>query len=448
MTQATLSGRLAGFAAQLAQRDVPRPVLGKLQAALLYGLTVAVAQHDADDPVQRAMPQLHAAPGPCTLIGSTQSRAAPDAAAINAARMFARNQVDTHVDCLGHLGCVVVPAVLALAQARGASADRVVSALLAGFEVIPRVGRSAVSSVVARGFRGTSVFGVFGAAVAAGQVIGLDEARLAHAIAMAASRAAGITQCFADGTQEAALHVADACRAGVECALLAEAGVQGAPLALEGDAGFYKAFAGVDGVLGLDGWCLPEVTFKPTPGCVINQQPVQIVLALRERHTIRPDDVAAVRVALRPADAAYPGIDSFGPFATRQGACMSTAFMVDVALAQGRLTFDDFSLRHGPDPVHARSRRVQVLSDASLGGLGCEVSIEMADGRVFAQKSSPATSMDYDLPGTRRLCDVIAGEWPASRAGQAPADLAVLIEQLVIARGPGAAQALAQWLAA
>jgi 2-methylcitrate dehydratase PrpD len=446
----TFAQRIARFAAAIDPTAVPAPVLDKVQAILLYGLTVAVAEYDETDQVQLAMPRIHGAPGESLLFSSTQTRSAADAAAINAARMFARNQVDTHADCCGHVGCVVIPAVLALAQERKVEGERVVAALLAGLEVPPRVGRSAMTSSVARGLRGTSVFGVFGAAVAAGIVIGLDAARLAHAVAIAASYAAGVTQCFADGTQEAPLHIAHASRAGVVAALLAEQGVLGAPLALEGRSGFYRAFSDSPPSLDLTGWAVLGVTFKPVSGCVINQQVVQALADLRSDENLSPARVRAVRVALNPGDAAYPGIQAYGPFETRQGACMSTAFMAQLAVENGTVRFSDFSQRHGPDPLHERSRAVSVVADDSLAdNFTCRVFVDLDDGTTLRRDATDPQRMNYSLEETVRLCKVIAREWRfAGEDGKSVDALAGKIADLVTRRAPGSAQALGAWLAA
>ncbi|WP_179283201.1 MmgE/PrpD family protein [Bordetella genomosp. 9] len=424
--------RLARFVLHMDASSLPDDVVDKLEALLLYALSVAMADHGEGDVLQAAMPVVHNAPGPAGLVNSSQTRSAADAAAINAALMFARNQVDTHEDICGHIGCVVIPAVLALAQARAASADTVVAALAAAYEVPPRLGHGAIASAIKRGLRGTSVFGVFGAAASAARVIGLDERKTAIALALAANYASGVTQCFIDGTPEAPLHNAHASRAGVVAALLAEQGVQAAPNSIEGRAGFFRAVSDTVPELDFSGWSIRQVTVKPVPGCVINQQPVRVATKLMAREGLSSEDVIGVTVALHPGDAAYPGIDRYGPFPTRQGACMSTAFMIEAVVQRGRLTFSDFFTLHGPGPIHEQSRRVQAVADPGITEhFACRVEMQLRDGRKVQAEALDASGMNLDHAEIIQLCEALSGEWPCHSPATAFAGLHHAVRALI-----------------
>ena len=153
------------------------------------------------------------------------------------------------------------------------------------------------------GFRASTVYGAIAAAAAAGKLMGLDEHRLAAALANAVSFSGGLLQSFAEGTDEWRYQVGVVARIGWLAAELANAGSVSAQQPFEGKSGFVRAFArtecDVDALaakLGRD-WSTLRVTFKPYPVCAFNQTPVTAALALREK--LRGADLRAVRVRMK-----------------------------------------------------------------------------------------------------------------------------------------------------
>jgi 2-methylcitrate dehydratase PrpD len=100
----------------------------------------------------------------------------------------------------------------------------VVSALVAGYELVPQLAAGAAQASTQRGFRATPVHGVVGAAAACARLLRLDADRCANAVAIAANFACGLVQCYVEGTHEAVVQVAQASRNGYVAALLAEQG--------------------------------------------------------------------------------------------------------------------------------------------------------------------------------------------------------------------------------
>lgn len=358
--------RLAAHGAGMDARALPAAVVERLHSFLLYNLAMAMAGHEEGDATWRAIRSLPAAPGRSSLFPTGERVAPADAAFSNAALVTARGQNDTLKDANGHIGCIVIPAVLALAQDRGRSMSDVLAALAAGYEVQAHAANGAAAQAARRGFRATSVFGVLGAAAGASRIIGLAPAQTAHALAIACNFAGGVMQCWAEGSMEWRFQVAHASRGGVVAALLAEQGITGATQALEGPAGLYRAL-GVDvPTLELEKWRLARVTFKPFPGCAINQGPVFALLSLLEREKLAASDIADVRVHLTPDQASYPGVANHGPFATPAGAVMSTAFMVSMALRDRALFQRHFTREHADAAVNIWSANVAVVPDASV----------------------------------------------------------------------------------
>ena len=158
------------------------------------------------------------------------------------------------------------PTVLALAQETGAVAKDIWAAAAAGYEAPARIAGSGAGAATRRGFRGTSVFGVFAAAAAAARLLGLGPRCAADALSLAAQAAGGLMQCYAEGSDEPSLQVAHAGRSGMTAALLARQGLRCARQVLEGPFGFWQAFAGEVPAPQSPAWQLPQLRFKPFAG--------------------------------------------------------------------------------------------------------------------------------------------------------------------------------------
>jgi len=419
----------AEWIAGLSIDTVPPEVLERARTCLLYTVSMTVVGQ-ADDTVARSVRDVHDAPGSASLLVDGARRAPAAAARFNAAVSASRGQNDTHPGSVGHAGCIVVPAVLALAQARRSTGRDVLLALVAGYEMLPALALDVASEVVARGFRATAVFGPLVAAAACARLIGLPAERIAHAISIATQSAGGTMQCWSEGTPEWRLQVGHAAAAGIEAALLAERDFVGAAASLEGDSGWYRAFAGRVPPLRAPAWHLAEMVFKPYPGCLINQAPVHLVLESMRDAGLGSDDIETIDVAMSDRDARYPGVDQYGPFEQETGAVMSLAFMVESAVRHGTLRAADFRDRHGPDPIHAASRRVRLVLDPRRSPWSFGVKLHLRDGRAITAQLPDQSSFAFDWTATVRLLEALRDEWPLPDAHARFAALKRAVETL------------------
>ncbi len=190
----------------------------------------------------------HGADGKVLLIGSGKRAGANSAAMVNGTAAHGYELDDTHDKSMSHPGAVVITAALAAGTETGASGEQLLSAIVAGYEVMARVGMAANSlGVIERGFHPTATFGVFGAAAAASKLYGLDAMGIAQAWGIALSMASGACQ-FAfepKGTMVKRMHAGIPAHNGVIAAQLARLGLAAPVQALEGNYGFFKLF-GVD----------------------------------------------------------------------------------------------------------------------------------------------------------------------------------------------------------
>ena len=176
----TFAQTLGGFAADCPADD---PLMTRfVRFSLFDWATVGLA--GIDEPVARAARRVALADAPAqggaTLFGG--GHAAPAAAALaNGATSHALDYDDTHFGHIGHPSVAVIPAALALAEARGLEGARLMQALGVGLEVACRVGAWLGRPHYEAGFHQTGTSGAFGATAAAGRVLGLDAAQMAQA---------------------------------------------------------------------------------------------------------------------------------------------------------------------------------------------------------------------------------------------------------------------------
>lgn len=390
----TAGQRLGRFAAELTLDDLPPEVIAKQRANLLHNLVCAMGAHTAGRELWAVARR--GGPAEATLLCDGTRTGVEAAAFANAALMHTRAQDDTHFAAKTHVGSAVMPAVLAVAERDGRSGADVVVSLVAGCEVAAAVGERLAAPVTGRGFRATPVFGTLGAAAGVASLLGLDAEGCADAIAIASSFSGGLNQTWIDGTSEYRLELGMAARNGIAAAELAQAGFHGASHWYEGDAGFARAFAGVedDGTqpweLG-ERWRVLDVTYKPFPVCAITQSPVRVAIDLAVEHDLDPSEIRAIRCSLNPADRTYPGTVNAGPFADVGATLMSAQYCVAMALKDRTATLA--GLRGFEDDVILRLVELtEVLADPALPNLAGRVEVTLASGRTLAGELIPDAS--------------------------------------------------------
>lgn len=240
--------------------------------------------------------------------------AARDAALVNGSFGNVLEMDDIYRTALVHPGPVVIATALAVAEARNSSAEQLLNAVICGFEAMIRVGCS-VGAAHYRQFHNTATCGVFGSAVAAGILLGLDDRQLVDALGNAGTQSAGLWQCRIEDTMSKQLHNGRAAQSGLIAAELAVHGLTGARFILEGPLGFYAGLCpdGDPRRLLADPeapWLIHGTSFKPWPACRHTHPTIDVVLILRQQvaaDTIQRIIVETYRDAITVCDNASPG---------------------------------------------------------------------------------------------------------------------------------------------
>lgn len=310
------------------------------------------------------------ADGQSLVLGLPQRRSTEVAALVNGALSHIVEMDDVERVSVIHPAAVVIPAALAVADEVGASAEQLLAAIAAGYEVAIRIG-GAVGGQHYFHFHNTSTCGVFGAAVAAGWLYGLDQSQLVWALGSAGTQAAGLWEFNTEGAQSKPLHTGRAAANGVLAALLARGGISGATRILEGERGFFAGLA-PEGHLPrvverLDGPLkIGEVSIKPHASCRHTHAPIDAALRLRDQLIKDSSDqalteVLSIKVAVYQA--AQVLCDKADP-QTVADAKFSLQYCIAAALLRGQVGLEQFAAETlGAKDIRQLLAKVTVMVD-------------------------------------------------------------------------------------
>jgi 2-methylcitrate dehydratase PrpD len=304
-------------------------------------------------------------------------------------------EVDDFGGC-GHSGAVVVPAALAAAARRDVSGADLVAAIIVGYEAAARAtdALGGYPAHNAAGWHSTGTAGVFGAAAAAGRVLGLDEADLTHALALAGAYAGSTWSFLADGAMNKRLHAGKAAEAGLLAALLAQSGFTGPTHLFDPVWGGYLALYGGHAA---DYDALSQVHaeplifrsgFKPYACCRGCHSSLDVVLSLRAEHGL--DDAAVERVEIVGSDQTVRQLGK-QTVETMLDAQMSLPYSVAVALRHGSGALSYYQPPFLFDPaLRDLAARVVVRAGPPDVGGEPEVHLHLRDGRHLSGRVAVA----------------------------------------------------------
>jgi 2-methylcitrate dehydratase PrpD len=356
----TLARRLATFTASLDFADLPASVVEsvRLRTLDILGIALAASTLETAPSILGALEGWGAA-GDCTVVGAKRTAAVPLAILANGALAHSLDFDDTHATSITHASAVVVPTALALGEAAALDGRSLVTAMVAGYESIARLGMAVPGAFHARGWHATGVCGPFAAALVAGRIEGLDEARLTAALGIAGSFASGVMEYLEDGSWVKRVHAGWAGHAGAVAAALARGGFTGPATILEGRFGFYRTLLGTDpdpapfDTLGR-AWETLAIGFKPYPCCHYNHAYLDCALDLRRAHALAAEDVEAVECRVPAGQVPIvcePRQSKLHP-RTPYDAQFSLPYSLASALIDGRVGLDTYA----PERLSERRR--------------------------------------------------------------------------------------------
>lgn len=356
-----------------------------------------------------------------TIIGSARGTSPVGAARVNGVISHALDFDDANLSMPGHPGVVLFPAVLALAEARGANGRAMVDAFLAGYDLGCRVGQFVAPGHYARGFHATGTIGTFAAAGACGRLIGLDEGGMRRAIGLAATQAAGLIGMF--GSDAKPLHAGNAAANGLAAALYAERGMTAREDALECAQGFAATHGedrSVDAALAPPPFGAHHVygnLFKVHAACYGTHATIECALALRERvdvEHIHSIEIAVGEECTRTCDIPKPATSAEAKFSLRFNAAAALLGWPtgDLATYDARHTGDPrlVALRDKVSPRFVPGRPLTLA----------DMRVTLADGRVLeasADTSRPIADPDRQAARLEaKFAGLVGGVFAPERA--------------------------------
>lgn len=341
-TKTQLTEAVARFAVE---HEVEPDTLPQARRAVIDTVGVAIAARQDPSFTILAGTLAESAVGEATVLPTRERTSAAHAAFLNGTAGHALDYDDVADEIKGHPSVVLVPALLALGEAQGASGRRVLEAFAVGFEVACALAASLPIALHYRqGWHATATVGVLGATAGAARLLGLDVEQTRCALGVAASMAGGSRQNF--GTMTKPLHAGLAARDAVLAAQLAAGGFTADPDQLEAPLGFLHLYGvEADPAVALDWLSRADVlrsrglNVKKYPCCYNTHRTADAVLDLFSKG-VQGGDVRSVRVTIEPGG--LEPIIHHRPATGLQGK-FSDEYVVAAALLDGEVNLATFT---------------------------------------------------------------------------------------------------------
>jgi 2-methylcitrate dehydratase PrpD len=390
-SEQTAAQRLADFAVALRYEDIPASVVHRAKQCLTDAVACAVfGRRFPWSQMVLAEALATGAGGPCRLPGiSQQTLHVPQAALVLGAFSHAFELDNLRKPPSGvHGGATVALPALAMAQACNAGGRDLVAAIVAGVEVMFRIGNATLHSAETVGFHGPGLTGPFGSAAACASLMRLSSAQTANAFGVAGSMASGLLAFAKSGSggMIKRLHLGRAAEAGVVAVRLAQRGYEGPLTVLEGKFGLLDAFCeDTDATLltrGLgEAWEFERLCIKRYPCHVTAHAPVQMLRSFMEQHKFAGDDIA--EIAVEASDKVLSHHSEASP-ADIMLAQYSVPFCLALAAYHDPRDADVFNDRTAAEPrIRDLARRICVSAPGDRKGWSARIVVSLRDGRSF-----------------------------------------------------------------
>ena len=388
----TLSEKLVSPIAAFQYENHPSVIVEKTKLCIIHSLACAYAGTDARWSQSAKALALKLSPqGGASVWFSDQNTNMAEAAFVNAVMAQSILHEDIHRESNAHPGIIIIPTALAIAEERHLSGKMVLNAIIAGYEMMGRVGRgTACAEFGRRGFRPTSIIGTFGSCMTAGLLLELTREQQIIAFGLAASFACGINQWAVEGTDDLYFQNGIAARNGIVAAILAQQGVTAPRKVVEGSAGLCAAFGfseeQLDAIQMLDGkYVINDILFKPAPACALVQTTAQAALTA-EQSGILPEEICNGIIHTFALGKSYAGCDCCGPFTNVLQARMSNQFNFAASFIHGKISNNNYLDFSNPRVIElAGKMKVTVNSEFTKQfpvDQPVEIELHLKDGSV------------------------------------------------------------------
>jgi 2-methylcitrate dehydratase PrpD len=396
---------IAEFAVKTRFEDLPAEVVHEAKRDIINVL--AVSLYSARDPSLQYLLSMFNEEGSrprATVWGANTRTGLANAALANGYTAHLEDYDDTHFPTVVHPTAPTLPAAFAIAEDCGASGRDLITAVALGVETVCRVSLSVHPWHYDLGWHITGTMGVFGGALAAAKMLGLDVDGTVGALGAAGTQAAGVREAF--GTMTKPMHAGRAAQAGVVSALLAQKGFTSASTILEGRRGVMEVMSTKHDLSRLtDGlgerWEIFNNGLKPYSCGVVSHAAIDAAIALGSGPGFDPAQVASIE-----ADVNHLVPELMGRMEPDVGLAgkFSCAHCISAGLVDGAAYPAQFTDAKVADPLLAGLRR-KVRFNVVEGMDEDEVALHltMQDGRVITQRIEHATGSPQNPMSDQRL---------------------------------------------
>ncbi len=362
--------------------DIPVPVRYEAARALLNWCSCAIgaSRHETTENALASVLPFAGKPQ-AQILGRAERVDCLNAALINGISSHVFDFDDTHARAI-HPSAPVLPALLALAEWKTISGADLLHAFVLGVEAECRVGLSVFPEHYMAGWHITGTAGVFGAAAAAGKLLGLDERQMCWALGIAATQSAGLREMF--GSMCKSLHPGRAAQNGLGAALLAANNFTSSEQGIEAKRGFGQVMSSrfdpsiITAEWG-GRWELMSNMYKPFACGLVVHGTIDGCIRLRNEHGLTPEMIESVDLKVSPI--VFELTAKENPQTGLEGK-FSVYHAAAVALRFGRAGEAEFSDASVLDPATvALRKKVWIERDESIGRVQSHIFITLTDGR-------------------------------------------------------------------
>jgi 2-methylcitrate dehydratase PrpD len=429
--------------------DVPAAVRREATRSFLNWLGCAVggSAHPTLDIALDALRPFVGAPQ-ATVLGRSERLDIFHAALLNGISSHVFDFDDTHLKTIIHPAGPVASAILALAEHRPVSGRDFLHAFILGVETECRIGNAVYPAHYDIGWHITGTAGVFGAAAAAGKLLGLDEQKMVWALGIAGTQSSGFREMF--GTMCKSFHPGRAAQNGLTAAHLAAQGFTSSNRVLEAPRGFahvmsaQRDFNAITENLGKS-FEIALNTYKPFACGIVIHPSIDGCVQIRNENGVKAEDIASIALKVHPLVLELTGKKT--PQTGLEGK-FSVYHSAAVAIIHGRAGEEEYSDTAVRDPrVTTLRDKVTAEADRSLHEDAAWIRVTLTNGQAIEKHVAHAIGSlerpmsDADLEAKfHHLADPVAGQAQAAKLIGLAREIETLPEVAEIARASAVKQ--------
>lgn len=387
--------------------DLPENVRKEGVRTLLNWVGVAIggSRHQTVDIAALALGPF-SGPPQASLLGRRERFDIMNAAFINGVSSHIFDYDDTHLKTIIHPAGPVASAILAISEMQPVSGKDFLNALVLGIETECRIGNAVYPNHFDTGWHITGTCGVFGAAVAAGKLLGLNEQQMVWALGLAASQPVGLRESF--GSMNKSFNPGRSASNGVFAALLASKNYTSSDGMIEAKRGWANTISTKQDYKEITDGLGQQYesalnSYKPFACGIVLHPAIDAAIQLRSDNKLTADQIERVELKVHRLV-----LELTGNKTPREGleGKFSVYHAVAIALVEGAGGEKQFSDRAVTDPtvVALRNKVIPVITPG-IDTAQVDMTIVLKDGRTLHRYILHAVG-SLDVPMSDKALEV------------------------------------------